>query len=81
MRIKLKYSCSDNIEENPLSHATRVAKMRLAMGEGWTPEPIILGADGTVWDGLHRLLAHVIAGRTFILAIRLQAAVLENPDY
>lgn len=41
--------------------------------------PIILGPDGRVMDGMHRVARALLAGRTTITAVRLR--VLPHPDY
>jgi hypothetical protein len=41
--------------------------------------PIILGFDGRVMDGMHRIARSLLEGRSSITAVRLQ--VLPEPDY
>jgi hypothetical protein len=52
-----------------LDHARCTCSMIFALSKGWEPEPIIIGLDGTVWDGLHRLIAFSLIGRITIEAI------------
>lgn len=44
-----------------------------------TSYPIILGPDGRVMDGMHRVMRALLEGRTTIAARRLSA--LPEPDY
>ena len=41
--------------------------------------PIILGADGRVMDGMHRVAKAYLEGRTTVLAVRLEAD--PEPDF
>jgi hypothetical protein len=44
-----------------------------------TAHPIILGPDGRVMDGMHRVARAMLEGRTTIRAVRFEQ--LPNPDY
>jgi hypothetical protein len=44
-----------------------------------TEYPIIVGPDGRVMDGMHRIARAILEGRTSILAFRLPA--IPEPDY
>jgi len=44
-----------------------------------TPYPIILGADGRLMDGMHRVARAVLDGRSTITAGRFQEDL--EPDY
>ena len=44
-----------------------------------TPHPIIVGPDGRVMDGMHRIVRALLEGRESIAARRLPA--LPEPDY
>ena len=49
------------------------------MQEVDTSHPIILGPDGRVMDGMHRVARALLEGRTTIAAVRLPT--LPEPDY
>ena len=36
---------------------------------GLDPDPLIVGIDGELWDGLHRLIAYSLVGRRYCLAV------------
>ena len=41
--------------------------------------PIILGSDGRVMDGLHRIAKALLEGRTTIAAVKFEEPI--DPDY
>jgi hypothetical protein len=57
---------------NLLGHLRRVLEVDLAY-------PVILGPDGRVMDGMHRIARALIDGRSTITAVRF--AVLPAPDH
>jgi hypothetical protein len=59
------------IQDSNMGHATRIASLVSAISEGKHLEPIVLGLDSTLWDGIHRLAAFSILGIEWIEVIDL----------
>lgn len=57
----------------------KVAEHAKLIAEVDTSYPIILGHDGCVMDGMHRIARAVLEGRAEIEAVRLPSSV--EPDY
>ncbi len=65
-------------EEEPPTCRAILDHMRLVM-DADTSFPILLGSDGRVMDGMHRVLKVALAGGTQILAKRFNPD--PDPDY
>lgn len=66
-------------DEENLATVRQVAMHVRLTNEVDTSYPIILGPDGRVMDGMHRIMRALLEGRTTIAARRL--SVLPEPDY
>lgn len=62
----------------PVTVADVITHMRLVRDVD-PSHPVILGSDGRVMDGMHRIARAVLEGRTSIRAVRF--AVLPEPDH
>ena len=65
-------------EQNPPTGRALLEHMRLVLAAD-TSYPILLGADGRVMDGMHRVLKSALSGQTKIRAKRFDAD--PDPDY
>ncbi len=50
-------------------HVEYIQQLAARLRTGFEPPPIVIGLDGTLWDGLHRLAAYAIVGRSSCPAI------------
>ena len=50
-------------------HVKYIRKLSEKLRMGFEPCPIVIGLDGTLWDGLHRIAAYAIVGRSSCPAI------------
>ncbi len=51
------------------SHASRINSILLSLEAGQGVEPIVIGPDNEVWDGIHRLAACHLVGISTVPAI------------
>lgn len=64
---------------NELPTVRKVVEHARLMSEVDVSHPIILGPDGRVMDGMHRIARALLEGRPIIEAVRF--AALPEPDY
>ena len=61
-----------NLSQLPVEqkeHIEYIRQLATKLRAGFEPPPIVIGLDGTLWDGLHRLAAYAIVGRSSCPAI------------
>ena len=66
------------VPEGMRPHVNHVGLLVEDLSTGFDLDPVVLGVDGTLWDGLHRLIAYSVAGRLYCLAIDFQETDLSS---
>lgn len=62
-------------------HVEHVLRIASQLQDGIEPAPLIIGLDGRLWDGLHRLIAYDLVGRESCYALDFSDRATRDPDW